>query len=240
MLWQAEGSMLGIQFENMSQLYVLPTNWLDNATKLSNGSHYSDSNCIRGVLDIPVSEVGSRTRDSGITTLLIPEMNFTCNATIVGFIVAGSDLNSGPHSQVQIWRKNNSAVYYQVGNFSVDTAGGNTVCMAERAIVGNTRWCTLRNNLLVSVQPGDIFGLELPSTNDDEIFFTSGGPVNYVFGCRLNSNANLSNNGSYTIAQQLPQIVLNLTSGKACAGNFCGLSVHYNSNSKASGNVTCN
>ena len=196
-------------------------------------SHYSDSNCIRGFPDIPVSEVGRRTSDSGIATFLIPEMNFTCNATIIGFIVAGARLDREPHSQVQIWHKNssqNSAVYYKVGNFSVDTAGrGSTVCVAEGTLVGSTRWCILHNNLQVSVQPGDIFGLELPSTNNDEIFFTSGGPVNYVFERQLDSNVSLSNNGSYSNAQQLPQIVFNLTSGKTCAlVTFCGLSVHYN------------
>ena len=177
-----------------------------------------DNNCIRGFPGIPVSEVDDRTSNSRITTQLIPEMNFTCNATIVGFIVAGRNLNNGPHSQVQIWRKNssqNSTVYYKVESFSVDTAGsGSTVCMAERVIVGNTRWCILRDNFQVSVQPGDVFGLELPRTNNDEIFFTSGGPVNYIFGRQLNSDVNLSHNGSYSNAQQLPQIVFNLTSGK--------------------------
>ena len=143
-------------------------------------------------------------------------MNFNCNATIVGFIVAGANLNNGPHSQVQIWHKNSSQssiVYYLVGSFSVDTLSGSTVCVAEGAIISNTRWCILRDNFQISVQPGDIFGLELPRTNNDEIFFTSGGPVNYVFGRQLDSNVNLSNNGSYSNAQQLPQIVFNLTSG---------------------------
>ena len=162
---------------------------------------------------MPVSEVGRRTRNS-ISTLLIPEMNFTCNATIVGFIVAGSALNSLPHSQVQIWRQNSSHIYNQVESFSVNTAG--SVCEGERTITGNTLWCILRNNLQVSVQPGDIFGLELPSTNDGEIFFTSGGPVNYVFECQLDSNVNLSNTDY--MADQQPQIAFNLTSGKLCGG----------------------
>ena len=162
-----------------------------------------------------MSEVGHRTSSSRVTTLLIPEMNFTCNATIIGFIVAGTRFDREPHSQVQIWRKNNSHVYYLAGNFSMDTAGkGSTVCVAERIIVGNTRWCILHNNLQVSVQPGDIFGLELPSTNGDEIFFTSGGPVNYIFEHQLDSNVNLSHNE--TNVEQLPQIVFNLTAGKLC------------------------
>ena len=185
----------------------------------------SDNNCIRGFPDIPVSEVGPHTRNS-ITTLLIPEMNFTCNATIVGFIVAGRNLDiySWPYSRVQIWHRNssqNSSVYYQVRFGFFVTFG---VCVAARAIVNDTFWCILRDRLQVSVRPGDILGLELP--NNDEIFFTSGGPVNYIFGHRPNSNVNLSNNGTYSNAQQLPQIVFNLTSGDS---ELCvlGLIINY-------------
>ena len=185
-------------------------------------SHYSDSNCLRGFPDIPVSHVSGRASSVRVTTLLIPKMNFTCNASIVGFTVAGRSLSGGSHSKIQIWHKNNSQnsnIYYQAG-YSVSVhvpynavSGG--VCMAARRIVGNIFWCLLHNSLEVSVQSGDILGLELPRTNNDEIFFTSGhgGPVNYVFEHRLNSNVNYSLNGSYSRALQLPQIVFNFTSG---------------------------
>ena len=86
--------------------------------------------------------------------------------------------------------------------------------MAARRIVGDTFWCILNDNLQVSVQPGDILGIELPRTSNIEILFTNGGPVNYVFNGRPGSTVNLSNNESFSKVQQLPQIVFNLTSGK--------------------------
>ena len=183
-------------------------------------SHYSDSNsyCIRGFPDIPVSGVGHRTTTTNMTTLLIPGMNFTCNASIVGFIVAGRNLSVVPHSHVQIWRKNNSSMYYQVGNFSVHPG----VCVANsmQAVVGYTYLCILQDSFRASVQPGDILGLELPATDTDEILFTNGGSTNYIFNhsSQLDSNTKLSLNGSST-AQQLPQIIFNITSGKLCAYN---------------------
>ena len=48
--------------------------------------HYSGSNCIRGFPDIPVSQVDGRTTTTNMTTLLIPEMNFTRNASIIGLL----------------------------------------------------------------------------------------------------------------------------------------------------------
>ena len=67
----------------------------------------------------------------------------------------------------------------------------------------------------VSVQPGDILGLEIPSTNDDDfdIWFTKGGPTNYVFDSQLNSTVDRSENNTIAV-QQLPQIYFGFTSGK--------------------------
>ena len=149
-----------------------------------------------------------------MTTLLIPEMNFTCNASVVGFIVSGRNLSDGLHSRVQIWRmisSQSSGRYYQVGNVLIHDGA----CVAMQEIVGDTYLCILHNNFRVSVQPGDILGLELPATDSDEILFTDGGPINYIFrhSNQLDSNTNLSLNGSSTV-QQLPQIIFNLTSGK--------------------------
>jgi hypothetical protein len=152
-----------------------------------------------------------------MTTLLIPEMNFTCTASIVGFIVSGTFLDDGPHSQVQIWRKSispsSTGSYYQVGNVPVHDGS----CVAMQEIVDDTYYlCILHDNFQVSVQSGDILGLELPATVSDEILFTNGGPTNYIFRHlnQLDSSINLSLNGSSATAQQLPQIIFFLTSGK--------------------------
>ena len=147
---------------------------------------------------------------TNMTTLLIPEMNFTCTASVVGLIVSERNLGNGPHSRVQIWRES-SGNYYQVGNVSIH--GG--ACVATQRIVGDTHWCILHENMQVSVQLGDILGLELPATDSDGILFTNRGLTNYIFrhSNQLDSNTNLSLNGSST-TQQLPQIIFNLTSGK--------------------------
>ena len=190
----------------------------------------TSSDCIRGFPNIPVSEVGHHTKNITNTTVLIPGMNFTCNASIVGFIVAGRALDREPHSQIQIWRKNssqNSAVYYRAShsvNVSVPNARSGGVCMAARRIIGNTFWCILKNNMQFTVQSGDILGLVLPNTTNNEILLTNGGPVNHVFELQgqLGSYVNLSTpyNRNYSVTQLLPQIAFNLTSGKQYPPRF--------------------
>lgn len=181
--------------------------------------YYSDTDCTRGFPNYPASELGSRTSGDHITTLLIPKLNFTCNSSIIGFAVAGEQLASQPHSRFQVWRQNNSqnsAIYSRTGNsipVNVPSSGGSVsgaVCLASRRIIQDIFWCILRENLKVSVQPGDILGLELPRTDDTEIWFTSEGPVNYMFENRPDS-VSLSHADSNP--QQLPQILFHLTSG---------------------------
>ena len=166
--------------------------------------------------------MGRRTNRSRVTTLLIPEMNFTCNASIVGFIVTGENLYRQPYSKIQIWRNQTSA-YYQVGSgisMNFDSSGP---CVASRAYKGRLLWCILRDTFKISIQPDDILGIELPATADDvEIFFTRGGPVNYVFEHQISSSSsvNLSSHGNSSQVKQLPQIVFNLTSGEALFSNI--------------------
>ena len=153
---------------------------------------------------------------SSDVTLLIPEMNFTCFASIIGFAVAGIAFSKAPYSQIQIWRKDNSqdTIYHKVNTISVNTNNNGSVCVAKR-IIGNTYsiWCILFD--AAHVQPGDILGLELMDHSNNEIFFAKGQPENYVFRQQLGINVSISNsdNNSYTITQQLPQIILNFTLG---------------------------
>ena len=182
--------------------------------------NYSDADCTRGFPNIPVTELDSRTSGDHITTLLIPKLSFTCNASIIGFAVAGEQLASQPHSRFQVWRQNssqNSAIYSRTGNsipVSVPSSGGSSsgvVCLASQRIIQDIFWCILRENFKVSVRPGDILGLELPRTHNAEIWFTNGRPVNYIFENRPGSSVNLSHAESNP--QQLPQILFNFTSG---------------------------
>lgn len=181
---------------------------------VSGGSQSKD--CTRGFPDNPlVSEINNYMRSSTVT-LLIPAMNFTCNSTIAGFAVAGTSLNRGLNSQLQIWRKNNS-VYYKAGNIIVNTGG--RIC-ASWSIVNITYGCTLFEVSRLSVQSGDILGLELPNNNNEILFALNVGPVNYIHehAYQLNSTITLSQNENDSIANQLPQIIFNFTSGKQFKG----------------------
>ena len=174
-----------------------------------------------GFPDSLISEVSNYIRNSTVT-LLIPTMNFTCNATVAGFIVAGTALNHTPHSQLQIWRKNVSqnSVYYKIGHISVNLAGARVCATTARRIVNITYWCILFEVSRLSVQPGDILGLQLPS-NNFEILFTNGKPINFIheYAYQLNSitlshNESVTESDSISQSQQLPQILFNFTSGK--------------------------
>ena len=143
--------------------------------------------------------------------------------------MAGTGFHEMPYSQIQIWRKNSpqDSVHHKVESISVNTAGNGGVCVSGR-IVGNTYWCILFDTAQTVVQPGDILGLELQghSNTKNEIFFTKGGPENYVFqqlGTSINISNNDDNSTSYTHTQQIPQIILNFTSG--IASYFLSLSL---------------
>ena len=138
---------------------------------------------------MPAFEVDHQTDKDSVLTILIPDMKFTQNATIAGFIVAGRRLNRKPHSKIQIWRQNSSQpyVYYKVQSNIIVNA--NAVCVSLVEVVNNIHSCIL-NNMAVSVQPGDFLGLELPQTNEtSEIYFTS--PLSSTILLSLLSNSNL-------------------------------------------------
>ena len=173
---------------------------------------------------MPVFEVGHGTSSKNAITYLIPGMNFTYPATIVGFIVAGTSLNQEPHSKIQIWRRKSSqsCVYYRVESEIVVNI--DIVCVSLFEVVDNVFSCILNDTYRVSVQSGDFLGLELPQTSDDrKIYFTSGGPTNYIFQGELNSTIELINDSGYTTmkakkdtlktVQSQSQIALNLTLG---------------------------
>ena len=140
-------------------------------------------------------------------------MNFTYNATIAGFIVAGTNFRN---SKIQIWRQNYSqpCVYYVYKAQPDIIVNGASGCASWVTIAMGIQFCILKS-MAVSVQPGDFLGLEIPRTDENSgIYFTSGGPENYVFTGALNSSVELTNNSSSGVVQRRrPQIAFNLTSG---------------------------
>ena len=155
---------------------------------------------------------------NSIQTRLIPSMKFSCRGTIVGYTVTGRNRNNGVQDpKIQVWRQNRAQCesYYKP---VPDIVVNETVCdMRERlesVQPAVTYHCTLNEAARVFVQPGDILGLELPPTNDDdfEIYFTSGGPTNYVFQRQLSSTVDVTTKTS--AIEEQPQITFDVISGE--------------------------
>lgn len=167
------------------------------------------------------SELLDRDGHSNTTvTILVPEMNFTCNGTLVGFTFAGINRHKGQQDpKIQIWRKNISepSAYHRIGPAIAINISQTDACadgLPKIPMYKRTYLCVLNEVYQVSIQPGDILGLQLPPShdNDFDILFTKGrGPMNYIFCRPLNSTVQLSERELE--AQQLPQISLSLTSG---------------------------
>jgi hypothetical protein len=169
-------------------------------------------------------------------TIIIPDMNFTCNAIIAGFTFAG--INRGNRGQqdpiIQIWRKNISqldlcqpAVYYKTGpaiavNISDDQFGACDDGLPRIADRSRTFWCILKKEYQIYIQSGDILGFEMPPTDDDDfdiLFARGGGPRNYIFQKLPNSNSTIElPNHQASLKSQLPQITFSFTSGTE---NYC-------------------
>ena len=166
-----------------------------------------------------MSREDSIAQKSSAVTVLIPEMNFTCSQRILAFYFGGTNRQGGEQDpMIQIWRENISIPgnYYKIEHpipvniLDIVCADGlpPTNPPSRRSYL-----CILNKDYQVSVEPGDILGLEIPSTDDDDfdIWFTSGGPLNYIFDTELNSTIELSENS--TTEAQLPQISFEFTSG---------------------------
>ena len=115
---------------------------------------------------------------AGPSTRIIPEMNFACNGVIVGYTAAlrGPPGHQGPI--IQVWRKNTT--YYKT---SVDITINNASCDGGFTMIGSEVFhCSLNlTTTRVTVQPGDILGLELLGHNRLAFARVSSGPTNYVF-----------------------------------------------------------
>ena len=130
-----------------------------------------------------------------MTTWLFPNLTFECTGTIVRMIVAVVNLSSGGQQfpKIQIWRANKTqtGIYYrQDPDIPVIDHEDRSVCIRARVTDEKIFRCTLNEDFQVSVQPGDFLGLELTQNND--IYFETGGPLNYVFEGQLNSTVNFS------------------------------------------------
>ena len=182
--------------------------------------------CTTGFPDRLVSRMRRAFNES--VTILIPEMNFTCSGTVVGFTVGGWQARGEQDPLIQIWRENlshpNQGVYYKA---AADIAINGTVCENGLSKEPQARifHCNLSESFQVSIQRGGILGLEIPPRKDDEFLVlfadTTKGPLNYVFdGQLLASPISLSNASS--VNQQLPQLTLHIEPGIYCENQYDG------------------
>ena len=97
--------------------------------------------------------------------------------------------------KIQVWRENKTRfdLYYKGGP---DIPIAKSVCARSPSGGRILFRCTLKDNFQVSVQPGDILGLELPPSSDiyySNFTLTYGQIiVNYEFEGKLNSTVNIS------------------------------------------------
>ena len=130
---------------------------------------------------------------------LIPEMNFTCRSTIVTVIVAGRPQSGGLQNnmmrkpmKLQIWRLENPTIvdgrYQRAENINLMFNICSEINVNEIRInlYNNISIyeCILKKNVQVSVEPGDIIGIELPPepiANFGLYSVTESGLTNYIF-----------------------------------------------------------
>ena len=154
-------------------------------------------------------------------------MRFACNGTIVGLTVTGMDRDTGPQDpKIQVWRENKS----QCGSYQklaseiiVHRSSCNSVTLLSSVMPAQIFYCVLKQKCQVSVQYGDVLGIELPPINDADFdfYFTDGGPINYVFQQQLSNEIDMNINRPLMVEEQ-PQITLNIDSGIA---SYCNRSM---------------
>jgi hypothetical protein len=174
--------------------------------------------CTANFKDEVTFDGGIKGREASVETRLIPSMRFTCNGTIVGFTITGEDSNTGNHDpKLQVWREDKEKCgSYQKLDSEILIRGGS--CSSLTPLQSQNQagmfHCTLKPARQVSVQYGDILGIELPpiSDSDFDLYFTDGGPTNYVFQQQLLSEIDTMNTSC--VVEEQPQITLDVISGK--------------------------
>ena len=145
-------------------------------------------------------------------------MKFGCFGTIVRVTAAVWDSDDGNKDpKIQIWRedKTNPGLYYKISSV-VQIGKSNPQCGDNQGtIMNNILQCTLREDLRISVQPGDFLGLEIPSYIEDDlvIYFKAGGPTSIVFQGQLGPTVDLFSE-SHVISNLEPQITSLVVLGK--------------------------
>lgn len=159
-------------------------------------------------------------------------MQFTCKGTIVGYTITGRNRNGTQDPRIQIWRENKAQCgkYYKpVSDIVVHESSCANVTALDSVAPAQIFHCSLKPSAHIQVQMGDVFGLELPRTDNDdfELYFTDGGPTNYVFQRRITtSTIELATSSSTT--EEQPQIILDIIPDQPCSSGLGEASVTSN------------
>ena len=132
-----------------------------------------------------------RTREEGGSrgiTLIIPDMNFTCSGTVTGWRAAGeirTQGNAETNSVLSIWRErsNEPGTYDRIDGIELGICGNEDPAPSVMGM-SNVYDCSLPQSERVSVQPGDVVGVELPGKIRVRFrlyFDNSGRSTNYIF-----------------------------------------------------------
>ena len=166
---------------------------------------------------------------NGPQTRLIPEMSFSCNATITGFTAALRGQNESQSPMIQVWRENSSQpghYYKRSDGIAINNAscvGGLTEVFTDSGVFH----CNLNQSTKgVSVEPGDILGLELPYRSDNNniglAFARVSGESITNFGFTSNTSSPVALLRCNWTNQMIPQITLDIESGESITHEAIG------------------
>lgn len=117
-------------------------------------------------------------------TRLIPTMYFSCNGTIIGWIVSGRAGQGTQPPKLQIWRRNTTdeEEYHTRGpTIPIDPDAEGVEC-EEMSMCNQTFQCRLNETYQIIVQSEvDIIGIELPPLEKQsfELFFMSSSNISH-------------------------------------------------------------
>ena len=153
---------------------------------------------------------GTRATHHEVLTRIIPDMMFTCTGAVVKWRAAGMYDSESVNAMLDIWRERSgvSGTYDKVATIELGTCGSG-VEATQVTRLSDVYECTLPESMRVSVEPGDIVGIEIARRRDYNfrLYFddTNGGPTNYEFDGQF-STVTLSQSDS--TSQDQPQISL--------------------------------
>ena len=154
--------------------------------------------------------LGTRNRPYFNRVRLIPGMNFTCNGTITRVTVAGETQPAGRQGiKLNVWRENESGHFYKCGQGIVLSSD---ICRKFQNY-DNAFECRLSMRTRLSVESGDILGIEVPrrdAANFELYSVSARGLTNYIFnGNNLHPTVDLCDR--INEAEVRPLIMLGIT-----------------------------